>query len=99
MSQKPSACRFVLFHFFDLGVDEVISRPAVVTSLGSGPEDDQRVNLHVFLEPTDLDRDAEPSFKNGERLDDDGFRSDALPCHADPLRTATAGTWSWPPRV
>ncbi len=93
MSQKPSPGRIVLYHFLTVS-DLLIERPAVVTSAFG-----ESVNLHVLFEPEDQEKGnlyvQSPIRDPLERHS----RKAIEPCHADPLRSPTPGTWSWPPRV
>lgn len=108
---KPSPCRFVLFHYYDVGVDKMRERPAVITSvigkdgqplstvelINTELPEELHVNLRVFFEPNDVDRD-----RPGDGIDErrgDYHRSMVPAAHPDPFRTPKPHTWSWPPRI
>lgn len=64
MTQKPSPCRFVLYHFLDgpwypagstTPEYKITTRPAVVTSVCESDPEGMTVNLHVFFEPNDTE--------------------------------------------
>lgn len=85
---QPSPGCVVLYHFrvVDHLEDQkvsLISRPAIVTSIGSA---DDVVNLHVFFEPDDMFDVGPPTGP---------FRMAVYPCDNGSPQN---GCWSWPPQ-
>jgi hypothetical protein len=87
MSNNPTPCRIVLYHFTVRGDDHKLvslSRPAMVTSVGVR---DDVVNLSVFFEPGDHYDPYRPPSPHQSNIHPFNPASPQVP------------GWSWPPRT